>query len=65
LKEAGWPKKKDRLARAILLLSLKEGAKDFADNSEINRKNIKTREYHHLYPNDFLKKRGLNEKAKI
>ena len=62
LEEAGWPKKKDRLARAILLLSLKKGAKDFADNSEINRRNIKVREYHHLYPDAFLKKKGLNEK---
>ena len=62
LEEAGWPKKKDRLARAILLLSLRKGAKDFADNSEINRKNIKIREYHHLYPDEFLKGKGLNEK---
>ncbi|MCD6297734.1 MAG: hypothetical protein J7M30_11320, partial [Deltaproteobacteria bacterium] len=62
LTEASWPRKKDRLARAILLISLKRGAKDFADNSEVNRKNIKTREYHHLYPDDFLKKKGLNEK---
>lgn len=62
LENAGWPKKKDRLARAILLLSLREGAKDFADRSEINRKNIKIREYHHLYPDNFLKKKGFNEK---
>jgi len=62
LEESGWPKKKDRLARALLLLSLRKGAKDFADNSEVNRKNIKTREYHHLYPDSYLKKKGLNEK---
>lgn len=62
LENSGWPKKKDRLARGILLLSLRNGAKDFADVSEINRKNIKIREYHHLYPDSFLKKIGLNEK---
>jgi len=62
LEKSGWPKKKERLARGILLLSLKNGAKDFADVSEINRNNIKTREYHHLYPDSFLKKMGLNEK---
>lgn len=61
LKGAAWPKKKDRLARAILSLSLKQGARDFADDSEVNRKNIKTREYHHLYPDAFLRKKGLNE----
>lgn len=62
LKEAGWPKKKDRLARAILLLSMRKGAIDFADKSHINRKNIKIREYHHLYPDAFLKTKGVNEK---
>ena len=58
---ASWPRKKDRLARAILLLSLRKGAKDFADVSEINRKNIKTREYHHLFPLDYLKTNGFKE----
>lgn len=60
---ASWPKKKDRLARAILLLSLKNGAKDFADVSEVNRKNIKIREYHHLFPNDYLKTNGFKEEV--
>lgn len=61
LEEASWPRKKDRLARAILLLSFKKGAKDFADGSEINRRNIKVREYHHLFPNAFLKDQGISE----
>jgi len=59
---AGWPKKKDRLARAILLLSLRKGAIDFADRSPVDRKNIRVREYHHLYPIDFLKKKGFEDK---
>lgn len=62
LSAAGWPKNKDRLARAILLLSLMRGAKDFADRSEVNRVNIKTREYHHLYPDAYLKRKGFQEK---
>ena len=33
LVEAGWPKKKDRLARATLALSLKQGGLDLADGS--------------------------------
>jgi len=61
LEESGWPKKKDRLARSILLVSLRKRAKDFADSSEINRRNIKLREYHHLYPDNFLKKKGFKE----
>ncbi|MBE9570696.1 MAG: DUF262 domain-containing protein [Proteobacteria bacterium] len=61
LEESGWPKKKDRLARGILLLSLRKGAKDFADNSEVNRRNIKIREYHHLYPAALLNRQGVDE----
>ena len=63
LAEASWPKKKDRLARAILLLSLRNGAKDFADVSEVNRRNIKIREYHHIFPKDYLKEKGFKEEA--
>jgi len=59
LEAAGWPKKKERLARAILLLSFKKGAKDFADDSEINKSNIKLREYHHIFPNAFLQSKGF------
>jgi len=55
LANTGWPKKKDRLARAILLLSFKKGAIDFADNSHISKKNIKLREYHHIFPVNLLK----------
>lgn len=61
LRQASWPKKKDRLARAILLLSLRKGAIDFADASHISAKNIRTREYHHLYPKAFLKEKGVKE----
>jgi hypothetical protein len=61
IEAAGWPKKTDRLARAILLLSLRKGAIDFADSSYVNRKNIRVREYHHLFPDHFLKLQGLNE----
>ena len=61
IKGAKWPRKKLRLARAILLLSFRNGAKDFADSSEISQLNITGREYHHLFPDDFLKKKGFKE----
>ena len=48
--EAGWPKKKDRLARAILNVSLKDGGWDLADGSVVNQENLAKREYHHLFP---------------
>ncbi|CAN5735794.1 hypothetical protein BH24ACI3_BH24ACI3_13810 [soil metagenome] len=56
IKIAGWPVRKDRLARAILAVSLRSGGLDFADGSQLSRENIKKREYHHLFPNAWLAK---------
>lgn len=55
LKEAGWPKKKDRLARAILAVSLRNGGLDLADGSAVSIANLPKREYHHLFPEAHLK----------
>lgn len=54
LLEAGWPKRRDTLARAILVLSLKAGGHDIADGKAATRGNIKQREYHHLFPDAIL-----------
>ena len=54
--DTGWPKKKDRLARAILALSLKEGGLDLADGSLAGHGNLSQREYHHLFPVAHLKR---------
>lgn len=58
---AKWPKKKDRVARAILALALKNGGLDLADGSQASRGNLAKREYHHLYPDAHLKKFGVAE----
>lgn len=50
LMQSRWPKYRDRLGRAILLLSIRGGSEDIADGSKISRQNITTREYHHVYP---------------
>ncbi len=55
---ARWPKYKDRLARAVLLLSLRGGAEDIADGARITPENIKLREYHHLFPVAYLRNIG-------
>ncbi|MHC3388510.1 GmrSD restriction endonuclease domain-containing protein [Streptomyces lavendulocolor] len=55
LREAGWPKKKDRLARAILLVSLQGGATDLADGGPITVLNVNQREYHHIFPDGYLR----------
>ena len=51
---AGWPKKKDRLGRAVMLISLQDGGLDFADNKPATPNNLHSREYHHLFPASLL-----------
>jgi len=58
---AGWPKKKDRLGRALMLLSLRAGGLDLADGSPAKRENLGRREYHHLFPVALLRERGVDE----
>ena len=61
LAAAGWPKKRDRLARAILAIALKQGGVDLADSSPVSRSNLAKREYHHIFPDARLREKGLSE----
>ncbi len=47
---AGWPGRKDRLPRAILAASLRQGGLDFADGAPATPQNVMRREYHHIFP---------------
>jgi len=60
--QAGWPKKKDRLARAVLAIALRNGGIDLADGAPVTRENIKRREYHHLFPEAHLTQMGRDER---
>lgn len=51
---AGWPKKKEVLARGILAASLRVGGEDLADGSTATAGNLERREYHHLFPDALL-----------
>lgn len=51
---AGWPVRKDRLARALLALALRSGGLDFADAAPASRDHLPRREYHHLFPRSYL-----------
>ncbi|WP_083918938.1 DUF262 domain-containing protein [Rudaea cellulosilytica] len=59
LVEAGWPKTKERLARAVLAVSLRTGGIDFADGHPVDRLRLANREYHHLYPDAWLSNIGV------
>ncbi|MDH3663755.1 MAG: hypothetical protein OEU92_27700, partial [Alphaproteobacteria bacterium] len=61
LKTAGWPKRKDRMARGILAISFRFGAVDFADARPVSRDSIQQREYHHLFPRRYLQDTGVPE----
>jgi len=58
LMTAGWPKRRDILARGVLALSIREGARDIADDEPATRGAVKTREYHHLFPDSTLTKKA-------
>jgi hypothetical protein len=62
LLEAAWPRKRDRLARAMAT-SFLGGAHDLADQSPIRADNLEQREYHHLFPRKFLEDQGLSARA--
>jgi hypothetical protein len=60
LVSAGWPVRKDRLARAVLALSLRSGGLDFADAIPASREHLPKREYHHLFPIAYLEKKEFS-----
>ena len=59
---ARWPKAKDRLARAILAVALRKGGQDFADGREASRAELARREYHHIFPDAFLKRQNRSDR---
>jgi len=58
LKAAGWPKNRDILARGVMSLSLRTGARDLADDSTATRLSVEKREYHHIFPDSILVDHG-------
>ncbi len=63
LMSASWPTSSQRLARAILALSLRNGGIDLADGRPVTRANLRDREYHHVFPDGHLKNRVGDSEA--
>jgi len=59
--DAGWPVRKDRVARAILALALKRGGNDLADGGAATRPSLAQREYHHLFPDAYLRRLEIQD----
>lgn len=59
LMRVGWPKGADRMARAVLATTLYFGGWDFADGRQASYDALKTREYHHVFPDALLQEAGI------
>ena len=60
LLRVGWPKGADRIAREILAATLYFGGWDFADGRPVSYESLKTREYHHVFPDALLEEAGID-----
>jgi hypothetical protein len=58
--KAEWPKRATILGRAILAITCRLGAKDFATGEKLTLNNIEHRHYHHIYPDALLKEAEQN-----
>ena len=65
LLNAGWPRLRNTLARALLAVSLRSGGYDFADGTQANSTSLPNREYHHLFPDSLLRNDGRMEDHEI
>ena len=52
--QAEWPKRATIRGRAVLAVMCRLGANDFATGQQLNANNIKSRHYHHVYPDALL-----------
>ena len=55
IQEAAWPTK-TTLGKAILAISLRRGAKDISSGMKLRPTSLGDREYHHLFPDSYLRK---------
>lgn len=60
LMRVGWPKGSDRMARAVLATTLYFGGWDFADGRPASHDSLKSREYHHVFPDALLSEGGFD-----
>lgn len=65
LLNAGWPRLRNTLARALLAVSLRSGGYDFADGTQADSASLPNREYHHLFPDSLLRNDGRIEDHEI
>ena len=55
LLKLGWPTHLRARARALLAITLRCGARDIGSNRKVSKTDITDRQYHHLFPQKYLK----------
>lgn len=60
LVSASWPKSATILGRAVLAITLKLGALDFATEERASVHTIAGRHYHHIFPDALLREAGIS-----
>lgn len=60
---APWPTRASIVGRAILDISLKLGAQDFATGEVATRDNISNRNYHHIFPDALLREAQITNSS--
>lgn len=56
---SAWPKNATIRGRAVLAITTKLGAYDFATEEKVNAVNIESRHYHHIFPDSLLEEAGI------
>ena len=59
IQSAKWPRYKNRIARALLAISIKRSGRDLVTNVPISAKKINNLQYHHLFPKGYLNNSNL------
>lgn len=65
LRTATWPKRDTIRGRAILAVACRLGAFDFATGHKTDRSNIRSRHYHHIFPNALLEEARIDSNLSL
>ena len=60
LKSVKWPKRASIMGRGVLAVSCRLGALDFSTGKRLDKSNVASRHYHHIFPDALLKEAKID-----
>jgi hypothetical protein len=57
---AGWPKRDTIRGKAVMAVACRFGSYDFATGQKVDKENIHSRHYHHIFPDALLKEADID-----